>query len=420
LKRFELIIGEVFRPVLVLCHLVYLIFGFSIFLHAQSRNEKISEKLIHNGFENVAVINVNDTLNICFENRIYRFNPRGIAKAVDLISSAGEADIVNLFPLVNGVKVLRLQLNLDVYKSFVNGEITEEEFFQTIHATLNLSDNSIHQEFLNKSNFKADVAIIPTWSAKFGDFNNPVESNINLIPELNTTLAQGLSFKAQLVIPIQNDHFFVAERKTIRPGNITLNQFTALDDNFYFNLTAGFFDKNRAGGSVELYKVFFEGSFELGANIGFTGYYSFTGITTEFYDKSKYLTALVLAQYRYKPYDLVGRLIVGNHLYNVFATRFEVMRQFGEVQIGFFAMKSNDDYDAGFNFRLPLPPAKYGKIKWLRLRPSESFRWEYRAKGFPQNGVTVNTGFSLNQVLLDNNPDFIKKRLIIEIKNKKY
>jgi hypothetical protein len=221
--------------------------------------------------------------------------------------------------------------------------------------------------------------------------------------------------KAQLIIPVQNDHFFVAERETVRPGNITLNHFTALEDNFYFSITAGFFDKNRTGAMVDFYKVFLDGVVELGANIGFTGYYSFTGITTEYYDKTKYLTALLSAQYRYEPYDVVGRLTVGNHLYNVFATRFEVMRQFGEVQIGFFAMKSNDDYDAGFNFRIPIPPSKYSKFKWIRLRPSESFGWEYRAKGFPQNGVTVNTGYSINQVLLENNPEFISKRVLIEI-----
>jgi hypothetical protein len=261
------------------------------------------------------------------------------------------------------------------------------------------------------------MPVIPTWSAKFGNFDNPVESNINIIPELNSTIAKGLTLKAQLIIPVQNDFFFVAERETVRPGNITLNQFASLEDNFYLNVTAGFFDKNRAGVNFDLKKLFAEGKFELGANVGYTGYYSFTGIQTEFYDKQKYLTAIMNLQYRYNPYDLVARLDVGNFLYNVIAARFEVMRQFGQVQIGFFALATKDDYDGGFRFSIPLPPGKYSKLRIFRVRPSENFSWAYRAKGFPQNGVQYQTGYNLTDMLLDYNPDFVKKRLIIEIVN---
>jgi hypothetical protein len=424
LKRFELFIGKVLRPFLVLCHLVYLIFGFSVSINAQKSFNNISTEIIDNGFENVTVFGSNDSLDIYFENRVYRFNPRGIAKVIDIVSKNSNAKVVNLFPLSDGVKMLQVVIDMNAYQKFLSGEIIDFEFLQAIRVFFVSSETPQVWELKNKSNFKADLELIPAWNAKFGDFDNPVESNINLIPELNMTLSKGLTFSAQFILPLQNDHFFVAERETVRPGNITINQFVALEDNFFVNLTTGFFDKNRAGIMLDLYKVFLEGSIEIGAQVGFTDYYSFTGITTEygkeFGGKAKYLTALVMAQYRYKPYDIVGRLTTGNHLFNVFATRFEVMRQFGEVQIGFFAMKSNDDYDAGFNFRIPLPPGKHGKIRWFRIRPSDNFRWEYRAKGFPQNGVTINTGYSANEILLENNPDFIKKRLLIEIKSKKY
>jgi len=201
----------------------------------------------------------------------------------------------------------------------------------------------------------------------------------------------------------------------VRPGNITLNQFVSLSDNFYLNVTGGFFDKNRAGLNFDVKKAFIEGRVEVGANIGFTGYYSYTGIQTEFYDKQKYLTVLLNTQYRYNPYDLLIRLEIGNYLYNVPAVQFEVLRQFGEVEIGFFAFATKDDYDGGFRFSIPIPPGKYTKLNWFRVRPSKAFSWRYRAKGFPQNGVTYNTGYNLTDELMDYNPDFVKKRLIIEI-----
>ncbi len=406
--------------VIVLCHIVNLICGDINEIAAQSKNDQIKSKIVVEGFENVSVISVDDTLRVFYENRRYRFEPRGMASLIKIVDTYNSSQLghLDLILLNDQVPMLRLIMPFEAYNQFINNAIDEASFFEAIFATLDVSDlvpDNTSQ--INASTFKIDLPVIPNWSAKFGNFDNPVESNINFIPELHSTLARGLTLKAQLIIPIQNDFFFVSERETIRPGNITLNQFASLEDNFYIIVTAGFFNKNRAGFHVDFKKLFREGNFEIGANVGYTGYYSFTGIRTEFYDKQKYLTAILNAQYRYNPYDIVARLEVGNFLFNVPAARFEVLRQFGQVKIGFFALATKDDYDGGFRFAIPLSPRKYTKLRIFRVRPNEFFAWEYRAKGFPQNGVQYQTGYNLTDKLLDFNPDFVKKRLIIEIKN---
>lgn len=406
---------------LVLCHVVYLIFGVFNQVFAQDKSIFLTESLVEIGFENVEVFESFDTLNVFYENRRYRFEPRALANVLHTIYHTidNKDVVVQVVILKNRVPILKLSLDFKNYELYLNDSIDGQEFLNSISASLNVDGIETHSSATSSSFYKVDLAVIPTWSAKFGNFDNPVESNINLIPELNSTLAKGLTFKGQIIIPVQNDFFFVAERETIRPGNITLNQFVGLIDNFYLNVTGGFFDKNRAGLNFDVKKAFIEGRFEVGANIGFTGYYSFTGIQTEFYDKQKYLTVLLNTQYRYNPYDLLIRLEIGNYLYNVPAVQFEVLRQFGEVEIGFFAFATKDDYDGGFRFSIPIPPGKYTKLNWFRVRPSKAFSWRYRAKGFPQNGVTYNTGYSLTEELKDYNPDFVKKRLIIEI-NKLY
>ena len=403
--------------VLVLCYVVYLIFGTTNQVNAQDRIVLLTESIVSMGFENVEVLEATDTLKVFYENRRYRFEPRGLANVLHAIYRNFEnRDIIVLVVLLKDrVPLFKLSLPISSYGLYLNGAINGQEFSDSMSASLDMDGIETNSNASNRSLFKADIAVIPNWSAKFGNFDNPVESNINLIPELNSTLAKGLTFKGQIIIPVQNDFFFVAERETIRPGNITLNQFVNLSDNFYLNLTGGFFDKNRAGVNFDVKKTFIEGRFEVGANIGFTSYYSFTGIQTEFYDKQKYLTVLLNTQYRYNPYDLLIRLEIGNYLFNVPAAQFEVLRQFGEVEIGFFAFATKDDYDGGFRFSIPIPPRKYTKLNWFRVRPSEVFSWRYRAKGFPQNGVTYNTGYNLTEVLMDYNPDFVKKRLIIEI-----
>ena len=404
--------------IIVLCHFVYLNCGVATGAFAQSGGDRISDQIAKAGFENVTVNRLDDTLRVYYENRRYRFEPHGMAEVIHIVYGQNlmTETILDLILLREMVPVLRLTMPLSAYAQYLDSIIDEQALFAKMIATLDVSGmEKSRDEIRNPSRFKIDLPVIPNWSAKFGDFDNPVESNINLIPELNSTLARGLTLKAQLIIPVQNDFFFVAERETVRLGNITLNQFASLDDNFYLNLTTGFFDKNRAGVDFEIKKLFGEGKFEIGANVGYTGYYSFTGIQTEFYDKQRYLTAIFNAQYRYNPYDIVARLEVGNFLYNVLTARFEVLRQFGQVKIGFFAFATKDDYDGGFRFSIPIPPRKYTRLRIFRIRPSKSFAWEYRAKGFPQNGVKYQTGYNLTDMLLDYNPDFVKKRLIIEI-----
>jgi hypothetical protein len=404
----------------VLCHVVYLVSGIPSSVFSQESYKGIIEKLTDEGFENVSVSAKHDTLLVFYENRRFRFEPRGMAELINIVANnnVGSFHILELVLLNNQVPMLTVSLPFEAYHDFFTNLIEAVDFNEKVHASFDVAEfTQTKYPVYNSSRFKVDLPVIPTWSAKFGNFDNPVESNINLVPELNSTLGKGLTLKAQLIIPVQNDFLGITkkERGVVRPGNITLNQFISLTDNFYMDITAGFFNKNRGGINFDIRKLFAEGRFQIGTNIGYTGYYSFTGIETEHYDKQKYLTAIIGSQYRYNPYDMVVRFEIGNFLYNVFTARFEVLRQFGEVQIGFFALATKDEYDGGFRFLMPLPPGRYGKLRIARIRPAEAFGWEYRAKGFPQNGVTSTTGYNLTDRLLDYNPDFIKKRLILEI-----
>jgi hypothetical protein len=405
---------------IVLCHFVYLILASPATAFSQTTlpQQEVINSLRNAGFENIFVKTKPDTLTVYLENRRFRFDPRGLAEAVVIIQNnvADAAGKLQLVLLQDKVAMVQVVMPMDFLENYAKGAIGDSAMMQLLYVSLDVPQLPRKATLTNSSLYKVDLPVLLTWNAKFGNFSNPVESNINIIPELNTTLAKGLTLKAQVIIPVQNDFYFVSERKTVRPGNITLNQFVSLSDNFYVNITAGTFNKNRAGGNIELKKLLAEGRVGIGANVGYTRYYSFTGIETEFYDELPYLTALLTAEYRYNPYDLIARMQVGNFLFNTPAIRFELMRQFGEVQIGFMALATKDDFDGGFRFVIPLPPRKYTRIRFFRIRPADNFSWEYRAKGFPQNGVTYNTGYNLTDMLLDYNPDFIKKRLIIELK----
>ncbi len=420
-KHFKSLISRAYTPLLiVLCHFVYLILASpdSAFSQTTLPQQDVINSLKNAGFENIFVKTKPDTLTVYLENRRFRFDPRGLAEAILIIQNnvTDTADKLQLVLLQDKVAMLQVVIPMDVLENYSKGILDDRAMMELLYVSLDAPQLPRKAAVSNSSLYKVDLPVLLTWNAKFGNFSNPVESNISIIPEFNTTLAKGLTLKAQLIIPVQNSFFFVSERETVRPGNITLNQFANLADNFYINITVGTFNKNRAGGNIELKKLLAEGRVGLGANVGYTRYYSFTGIETEFYDELPYLTALFTAEYRYNPYDMIARMQVGNFLFNTPAIRFELMRQFGEVEIGFMALATKDDFDGGFRFVIPLPPRKYTRLRFFRIRPADDFAWEYRAKGFPQNGVTYNTGYNLTDKLLDYNPDFIKKRLILELK----
>jgi len=408
------------RWIFVLCNLFLILSGTLQNVKAQDNQvlDSISILLVNEGFENVTVATENDKLYIGYENRRYRLGSRGMAELLVTLSNSGIVagnKELNIVLLDQKTPIILVKVLKDDVVNYLTGNLSVADFRSKVNVSYECEDiysRIAKLRSTNHSEFKADVKIIPQVRTLFGDFDNPVQSNINLIPDYNTVISKGLSIKAQLILPIQNDFYFDEEGKKVRPGIISINQFVRLKDDFFLNLTAGFFDKNRAGGNFEMKKIFANGKFALGGEIGYTTDYSFTGLTTEYFEDENYLTALASFEYRYHPYDLTGRIQLGNFLFNDQGVRFDVFRQFGEVNIGFFAFMTDEVFNGGFRFSIPIPPRKYTKIKYIRVRPDEKFSWAYKAKGFPRAGAYCNTGYNLSESMVEFNPEFFKEQLI--------
>ena len=95
--------------------------------------------------------------------------------------------------------------------------------------------------------------------------------------------------------------------------------------------------------------------------------------------------------------------------------RFDLLRRFGEVEIGFFALKTGRGRNGGFNFSIPIFPPRYLPTGRIRISPAQAFPWEYHYKGLPLGGIQYNTGNDLDAFMKRLNPDYIKmakKRLM--------
>lgn len=407
------------RTLSVLCHLVLLFWSIQPG-YAQSNIDKhtLIDKITERGFENVIITTKDTTLIVGYENRRFRFEPKGLHEVISIINNNLHQPVhLNLIISHQKIPLLYVDIHLADFRNFISGTTTIQDlanslFFSSENPTLtDFSGNAA-----NPSNFKADFVILPDFRAQFGNFDRPVQSNISLIPELNMLLAKGLSLKTQVIFPVQNNFFIDDEGREIRPGLLTINQLLRLDDNVFFQATAGFFSANRLGANIEFKKYLADGNIAFGSQLGFTAYHAFVEKRIENFESDSYFTGLLSIEYRHTPYDVIGRFQAGNFLYNDLAVRFDILRQFGEVHLGFFALlSSSSELNGGFNFAIPLPPGKYLKPGFARLRQASHFSWEYRAKGFTKNGTFYKTGHNLFETMLDYNPDYLKKRFLIEL-----
>ncbi|MGH7451164.1 MAG: YjbH domain-containing protein [bacterium] len=378
--------------------------------------DSLKSQLIQKGFENVAVIWADKNVTVTYENRIYRHEVRGIQEVLWLaLPLAKEATAITLIPQNRKIPLGAITVPVKGRQTLSNGHSSNEDFAAAMHVTLDVDSiwgkiKAIPQA--NSSSGKFEIVIHPQFIAQFGNYDDPVKSQINLVPEINAFLWKGMSLSAQLIIPLQNE--LEEEGNDWRPGLLTLSQTFRLPRNYFLAATMGYFTRQRYGFDLEIKKYLIDGKASLGANVGYTGHASYLK-GAWYYSTIDILTALVDAEYRVSPFDLIMRATYGKFLYQDRGGRLDVLRQFGELDIGFFVSKTQIGTNGGFNFAIPLFPPKYLPTGSLRIRPASYFPWEYRYWGIWESGASgyrYKTGNRLNDFMQRINPDYVKNQFL--------
>jgi hypothetical protein len=370
---------------------------------------EIRNKLIKKGYENISVGLRNDTLFIVYENRVYRLEAIAM---VDIIESTmtllEDKEVLFFICLKRGVPIISVIISKANYLRFIREEICSDEFSESVQMSYNLN----HCKNINGDNpsfNKFDLIVHPQIHAQFGNFSDPIESQVNIAPAMNIFFWKGMNLTTQVIFPLQND----LEKKGdyVRPGLLTINQTIRLPYNIFSSLTAGYFTIDRYGIDLETRKFVNSGKISLGVRCGYTGNASVLA-GRWIYSEVNLFTCFADASYRYAKYDLTLKAGYGRFIDKDEGWRIDAYRQFGEVSIGFFALHTDGELNGGFNFSIPLPPRKYLTKHLIRIRPASSFAWEYRAKGLPEEGKIYSTGNSPDEYLNNLNPDYIKKLLV--------
>jgi hypothetical protein len=367
------------------------------------------------GFENITVSISERTTLISYENRIYRSEAEGAAQVIKIIFQYLKEDkSLVLIPKFRNIPMITIKIPFTILEEIENKK-GSENLTDRIEVSMNVE--SYYEQITkiaskNSTKFKADIIVSPQMKARFGNFDKIAETQINIAPELRTSLWKGMSFSAQAILPLHNELDSLGNY--VRPGLVTVNQLVRLPFNTFASGTLGYFTENRLGVDLEIKSFFLEGKFSLGASLGYTQE-TFYSKDTWYYSDKKNFTHLTSASYRNPQLDLNFKVSYGKFLMQDKGWRFDIARQFGETEIGFYGTRTNFGNNAGFNFSIPIFPSKYWKIKSVRIRPTESFPWEYRYKFF-EDARTYNSGNRIDNLTKKFNPDFFKKELILYLK----
>jgi hypothetical protein len=260
----------------------------------------------------------------------------------------------------------------------------------------------------NSSNFKTDILFHPDLIMQFGNYSNPIELQFNIIPEIQTLIFNGLLFSGSVIFPLYNELEEWGDQ--IRLGPTTLNYLTRLKNDFYLFGAGGYFLGHRYGVEGGVKKYLYDGFLVLDSRVGYSGYAHMENSAfwiTGWQDLTYSVSAQIFEQ-KYHTFATIGyhRFISQNN-----GWRFELNRFFDEFLFGFWATYTENSYNGGIQMSLPLPPRRYKPRGFVRPRIASYYKMMYVGKYTDTNGVRLYANTIMDDVLLRNNPRYLRSRL---------
>jgi hypothetical protein len=256
----------------------------------------------------------------------------------------------------------------------------------------------------NNSFRKIDLFINPDINARLGNYDDPYKWQINIIPEISTFPLKGMKASAEIIIPLENE--WGEEGEDVRPGKVMLNQTWRFPHQIFSSFSSGYFEPNRYGFSIELLKFLFNGDLSISAKADYTGFLIFFDKHWYYSDLNNW-TYLLSCAYQFSPLDFSVSLSQGRFLMGDAGWRADVVRSFGEIDVGFFAIKTSAEKLGGLSFSLPIFPMRRLAPRRIRVNPPLYFGRTYRYL-FTDYGTSVYTGCLVRDFMKRLTPGYIR------------
>lgn len=346
----------------------------------QNGGEFTSEELVRLGFENVRWVENDSERIYTIENVAYKIQEEGIAKAIETIEKHGLPKGKSCKVIVTRLDIPELSLTYQVLdsKDTIRGK------WKASYDTRNSWKEVKKEKKKNDSRFKTDILVYPQLSFQNMDITKIYQVMFSLNPALEISLWQGMKFTGQVILPLYVDTEGYAAYSPIyekvRPGFITLSQRINLPYKFKAKVTIGFFNQDQHGIDIQLFRPFKDERFSLESRIGYTGWGYWDGFKHKYNGEYQW-TWSCGGNFFWPQYNTLFSLKAEQYLLGEKGVRFDMIRNFKYVSIGFYAMKAeNASSNGGFRFQVALPPYKHKKHKYIpRVTMSKNMGIIYNA-----------------------------------------
>ena len=358
--------------------LLYAVFTFSsgfVELCAQENPSPeeilLKEALWKSGFEQVHVLDLNDTLRIFFEKRSFRYP-------------------------VHSMEYAKLEASKDAKKAIVWIPVFHNRPMGAYHQE-DYRFRKLKAEELSYFKKKNDLAggyrfhfrIMPDFRARYGQFDQPFQTKTSLILDTRIYLLPGLSLHGGVLIPLVNSLDY--REMNIRPGP-TMLTWLGHQGNHFVNITGGIFLSDRYGIDLQYRYAPLDRFLSFGIESSLTGFYLWpsSGLYSEAMNAFRIVGDV---EYRLPPFPKVtAKISAGQFLYGDRGVRFDLIRQWGSVDVSFYASTSDLGRNAGFQFIVPIFPGNILRTKKMEFRTTEEYPWDYN---YSQIKVTRNYRLSV-------------------------
>lgn len=333
------------------------------------------------GFENIRAIAKGNTLNLSYENNLYRNKARGLSEVLDRLSNCG-FDTLKVVTLINDLPGIITQLRSEVWKQYKSQEISAYETAQRFNSSYKtdatwktLRGETPQNPHINKF----DLVLYPQFFCMNVRLDRIYEVQLNIAPTLEVSLWRGMNFTGQVILPIVNDVMYGEEGNQVRAGFVTLAQEFRIPGTILVRTVIGKFNEDRYGADLTMTCHFFHDRYYIMANVGYTGEYRYYSKRNWFRDDMNTLTWFLKNGYYNKHYNLMLDFTAGQYLNGDYCIRSDCTRYWGETAVGFFAMVGGGKFNGGFHFAIPIGTKKQKKNRSFQVRAPNYFDWEYNA-----------------------------------------
>jgi len=373
------------------------------------------EYLIHAGLENIQVqLARHQTIWIRYENRRYRNEVTALgivfAYASECFSFAEQFIIV---PKYRNVPLKYIKVDRDIFQQFINNEITGTDFIEHLEICYQpVSEKPLigyASPNAQSSLLKIDLITSPGVKAQFARPDDPAQLQFNFLTDVSFTMAPGLQFDGQWIIPLYNE--FQRKEDKHRVGQLLLSQFMRFPSSTFFTLSAGLFNYGCVGISTQFKRFFWHDRFSLSARLDYLKTNSLNELLQADLPFGNNLSYLFQAQYHFEQINFKTRLTWGQYLLGDRGWRIDIVRQFHELELGFMGIWNQSlEFLTGMTLKVPFPVSRHPYPGKVRIRPPRFIPWNYRY--LPCfDGLILNVGDNFEDIAHQFSISFIRANI---------